>query len=51
MQIANMTGKDGIAIAATGQKALGVIHDRFLKIGEGKMDNVFFNNTMPQEVA
>lgn len=51
MQIANMTGKDGISRAATGQKALGVIHDRNLKIGEGKTDNVFFNNTMPQEVA
>ena len=51
MQIANMTGKDGISRAATGQKALGVIHDRFLKIGEGKTENIFFNNKMPQEVA
>lgn len=51
MQIANMTGKDGISRAATGQKALGVIHDRFLKIGKGKTENIFFNNTMPQEVA
>ncbi len=51
MQITNMVGKDGIAIAATGQKALAVIINRFLQIGKGKFDNIVLNTNLASEIA
>ena len=51
MQITNMVGKDGIAIAATGQKALAVIINRFLQIGKGKFNNIVLKTDLASEIA
>lgn len=51
MQITNMVGKDGIAIAATGQKALAVIVNRFLQIKNGKFDNIKLNTDIATQIA
>lgn len=51
MQITNMVGKDGIAIAATGQKALAVIINRYLQMRQGKFDNIKLSSNIGQEIA
>ena len=51
MQITNMVGKDGIAIAATGQKALSIIIDRYLKIKSGNFKNIAFESNLASLVS
>lgn len=51
MQITNMVGKSGIAIAATGQKALSAIINRYLDLKPDNMDNIKFNSNFANEVA